>query len=307
MRPETKIEEQTERTVLITGVAGFIGSHLADRLLELDYQVIGVDDLSRGKIENVNPQVEFHQADIRDYGRIASLFAGVDYVFHLAALARVRPSVEDPIKYNSVNVDGTLNVLDLCVKNRAKLIYASSSSIFGDSPLPWTEETDKNPANPYALQKLIGEEYIDLFNKLYGLNSVVLRFFNVYGPRQILGGAYSTVIGIFLSQRAEGKPLTILGDGKQRRDFTHIRDVVEAIVKSMGKEGRFNLGRSKNLSVQEIADMISPDQVYLPPVAGELRETLCDNRRARRELNWNPQIDVTPEIMKEMADYENSF
>jgi UDP-glucose 4-epimerase len=244
---------------------------------------------------------------ITEFKDIAPLFAGIDYVYHLAALARVRPSVKTPLPYNEVNVTGTLNVLEACrLANVTQVIFSSSSSVFGDYPIPHAEEAPYDPLNPYAMQKAIAEQYITLYIKAVRLTYAILRFFNVYGPRQIVGGAYSTVIGVFIDQKRRGLPLTIFGDGEQRRDFTHIRDTVNACIQAMGSLGIYNVGRGNNKSVNEIANMISPlNQMRLPAFEGEARETLCANGKARLVLNWEPTIDVTPEIIEEMEQYDS--
>lgn len=292
--------------ILVTGGAGFIGSHLTDKLIELGHEVIVIDDLSRGRIENVNPNADFHQVSITEFKDIAPLFAGIHFVYHLAALARVRPSVKAPLPYNEVNVTGTLNVLEACrLASVTQVIFSSSSSVFGDYPIPHKEDAPYDPLNPYAMQKAIAEQYITLYTKLYGLPHAILRFFNVYGTRQIVGGAYSTVIGVFIDQKRRGLPLTIFGDGEQRRDFTHVRDTVDACIKAMESPGTYNVGRGNNKSVNEIANMISSNQKHLPAFVGEARETLCDNGRAKILLEWEPTIDVTPEIIKEMEEYDS--
>lgn len=289
--------------VVVTGSAGFIGSHLTDRLVEEGHEVIGIDDLSRGRIENVNPKSDFYQTSITDFSSIAPLFHKVDAVYHLAALARVRPSLKQPMDYNRVNVDGILNVLEASrLAKVGKFIFASSSSVFGDQPTPHAEELPHQPKNPYALQKSIGEQYVELYSELYGLPTCILRFFNVYGPRQIRGGAYSTVIGTFLSQRDRQERLTVFGTGEQRRDFTHVRDTVDACLRALIATGSFNIGRGNNKSVNEIANMIGGETIHLPSIPGEAMETLCDNTKARKILGWEPEIDVTPEVIAEMND-----
>lgn len=291
--------------IIVTGIAGFIGSHLADRLIELGHEVIGIDDLSRGRAENINSKADFHQVSITDFEAIAPLFNDVDYVYHLAALARVRPSLKLPMSYHRANVTGTLNVLEASrLAKVKKVIFASSSSVFGNQDGAYKENMPKNPLNPYALQKLMGEQYVQIYGDLYGLDYTILRFFNVYGPRQILGGAYSTVIGTFLDQRKRGVPLTIFGDGEQRRDFTHITDTIEACLLALEKGNKkdFNIGRGNNKSVNEIAELIGGSVIHSEPTAGEARVTLCDNSKARRHLGWEPQIDVTKEIIAEMEN-----
>src|SRR3989338_3972613 len=207
---------------LVTGGAGFIGSNLADELIKQGHNVVIIDNLSTGKQEYVNSKAEFHKADIRNLNEIKPLFLGIDYVFHLAAFPRVQPSIEDPATANDINLNGTLNVLiaarDAKVK---KVVYSASSSAYGDQGrMPLTEDMPAHPLSPYGLQKYVGELYCRLFSDIYGLPTVSLRYFNVYGRRQALAGAYCLVMGLFIQQRKEGQPMTITGDGNNRRDYT---------------------------------------------------------------------------------------
>jgi len=239
--------------VLVTGGAGFIGSHLVDALIERGFDVIVIDNLSTGKKENLNPKAKFYKADIRDLEKIKPLFKKVSYVFHLAAQPRIQPSIINPAESHSNNVVGTLNVLiaarDAKVK---KFIYSASSSAYGDQEkLPLREDMSPRPKSPYSLFKLIGEQYCKLFTEIYDLPTVCLRYFNVYGPRQSCEGAYATVIGIFLRQAKAGEPLTIVGDGNQTRDFTNVMDVVKANILAMessrvGQGEVINIGTGKN-------------------------------------------------------------
>src|SRR5581483_2945491 len=214
---------------VVTGGAGFIGSHLTDALLRAGASVTVVDDLSTGRQEYLNPAARVVGADIAS-DDLGPAFDGAEVVFHTAALARVPRSIEDPLGTHQVNVTGTLRVLKAAVDARARrVVYSSSSSVYGDQPtLPLVEEMTPNPLNPYACQKLMGEIYARNFARVYGLHTVALRYFNVYGPRQAEHGAYRLVIAIFLDQRRRGLPLTIHGDGEQTRDFTHVSDVVRA-------------------------------------------------------------------------------
>jgi UDP-glucose 4-epimerase len=285
--------------VLVTGGAGFIGSHLVDALIEKGFNIIVIDNLSLGKKEYLNPKAEFHQLDIRDLEKIKSLFKGIDYVFHLAAQPRIQPSIINPAESHSNNVVGTLNVLiaakDAKVK---KFIYSASSSAYGDQKsLPLREDMIPQPKSPYSLFKLIGEHYCKLFNELYNLPTGCLRYFNVYGPRQSSEGAYATVIGIFLRQAKTGQPLTIVGDGKQTRDFTHVKDIVLANIlamesKKVGKGEIINIGTGQNHSVNKIASLISKKFVHNPPRPAEVQDTLADNTKAKRLLDWQPRIEI---------------
>lgn len=288
---------------LVTGGAGFIGSNLVDVLIERGNEVIVLDNLSTGKRENLNAQAKFVEVDLRDLERIKPYFNGVDYVFHLAALARVQPSIEDPITFNDVNVNGTLNVLiaakDAGVK---KVIYSASSSAYGDQEqMPLREYMPTHPLSPYGLQKYIGEEYCRLFWDVYKLPSVCLRYFNVYGPRMPLEGAYCLVMGIFTRQRLNNKPLTIVGDGEQRRDFTSVKDVVRANIlaaKSNINDGcPINIGCGSNYSVNDVARMIGGPTINIPPRI-EPKETLADNSLAKELFGWEPTVNL-PKWIKE--------
>jgi UDP-glucose 4-epimerase len=292
---------------LVTGGAGFIGSNLVDRLIDDGHEVVVIDDLSTGKVENINSKVEFIDDGISIENMSSfSVFRDVDIVFHLAARARVQPSIENPVEFNRANVDGTLNMLKASVDMGVKrFIFSSSSSVYGNTKyVPTSENSILNPMSPYALQKLIGEQYCKLFSELYGLETVCLRYFNVYGERQALEGAYSLVMGLFINQILNNKPLTINGSGKQRRDFTYVGDVVDANIKAATIETKFNgdifnIGNGSNRSVNELAVMLTglPNhagaypRVHRPPVI-EPEETLADNSKAREVLRWSPSITV---------------
>ncbi len=297
------------RIVLVTGGAGFIGSHLADTLIERGYAVRVLDNLATGRRDNLNPRAEVFEADIRDRVAIQPAFAGVECVFHTAALPRVGLSLERPAETHLVNVDGTLNVL-LAAREAGvrRVIYSSSSSVYGEQPrLPLDEEMIPNPLSPYALQKLIGEQYAVMFHRLYGLGVLSLRYFSVYGPRMDLEGAYATVIGAFIRARREGRPLTIRGDGEQRRDFTHVRDVVRANLAAMGcalDDGRpLNVGHGRALSVNHIAGLIGGPRVNAPPRPGEPRDTLADLARVSAALGWSAEIDTDDGVRELMRLY----
>lgn len=284
---------------LVTGGAGFIGSHLVDTLIEKGFDVIIIDNLSTGKKEYLNPKAEFHKLDIRDLEKIRPAFKGINYTFHLAAQPRIQPSIVNPEESHSNNVVGTLNVLiasrDAKIK---KFIYSASSSAYGDQKtLPLKEDMIPGPKSPYSMFKWIGEEYCRLFNELYGLPTVSLRYFNVYGPRQSCEGAYATVIGVFLRQAKNKEPLTIAGNGKQSRDFTHVKDVVQANILAMqsikaDKGEIINIGSGKNYTINEIAYFISNKTKNIPPRSAEVQATLADNNKAKRILNWKSTISI---------------
>lgn len=282
---------------LVTGGAGFIGSNLVDALIERGDEVIIIDNLSTGRKENINPQANFFQADLRNLKEIKPLFKGVDYVFHEAALARVQPSIIDPITYNDHNVNGVLNVLvaakDAGVK---KVVYAASSSAYGDQEkMPLTEDLPANPISPYGLQKYIGEEYIRLFSHVYKLPTVCLRYFNVFGPRMVMEGAYASVVAIFGTQRKNNQPLTIVGDGEQLRTYTFVKDIVRAnILAALSdiSDGRpINTGQSNEYNVNQIAEMIGGPTINVEARI-EPRRNLCSNVLAKELLGWEPQVKL---------------
>ncbi|MBL7057831.1 NAD-dependent epimerase/dehydratase family protein [Patescibacteria group bacterium] len=289
---------------LITGGAGFIGSNLTDELIKQGNEVIIIDNLSTGLEENINKEAEFYKLDMRDFAKIKPLFEGVDYVFHLAAFARVEPSIKDPIASNDINLNGTLSVLTAARDAKVKkVIYSASSSAYGDQvEMPLHENMPTKAMSPYGLQKYIGELYCRLFSDLYNLPTVSLRYFNVYGQRMLLEGAYCLVMGIFANQRLKGQPLTITGDGEQKRDFTSVIDVVEANIlaaksKNVGRGEVINIGRGKNYSVNEVALMIGGDSIHIPARI-EPRETLANNTLAHELLNWTPKINLPDWIKK---------
>tara|TARA_B100001094_G_scaffold68326_1_gene64609 strand:+ start:375 stop:1277 length:903 start_codon:yes stop_codon:yes gene_type:complete len=285
--------------VVVTGGAGFIGSNLVDKLIEQGKTVIVLDDLSTGKEENINPKATFWKVDISDTsklrtGWLTTIMQGVDTVFHLAAMARVQPSIEEPISYHNVNVTGTHNLL-VAARNAGvkKFIFSSSSSVYGNASIPTSETHPKNPISPYALHKLIGEQYCKLFSTLYDIDTVSLRYFNVYGNRMNLEGAYRLAIPIFATQIKEGKPCTINNDGNQRRDFTYVDDVIDANIKcalskKQFKGDIFNIGHGNNVSINELVDMMKGKKSYGNKVI-EPFETLADNSKALSDLGWDPK------------------
>lgn len=286
---------------IVTGGAGFIGSHIVDRLIEDGNNVVVIDDFSSGKKENLNPKAELLIADISSSAyseKIKDAMNGCSGVFHLAASARVQPSIEDPVKFNKANVDGTLNIL-MCARDAGvkRIVYSASSSAYGDvNVFPTPEEHPTDPLSPYGLQKLIGEQYCKVFNHCYGLESVSLRYFNIYGERQALNGAYCLVMGLFANQRIKNEALTIVGDGEQKRDFTYVGDVVEANILAMnsdrvGSGESINIGNGDNRSVNQIADLIGGERKFIGERL-EPKETLADNSKAKELLGWSPTTTV---------------
>jgi UDP-glucose 4-epimerase len=290
------------KKVIVTGGAGFIGSNLVDALIEKGYDVHIIDDLSNGKKENINPKAVFHQADIRNLNIIKPIIAGAEYVFHLAALPRVQYSIEYPVETNDVNVNGTLNVLIAATEAKVKkVVYSASSSAYGDQAvMPLKEGMKESPKSPYGLHKFVGELYCRTWSEVYGLPTVSLRYFNVYGARQSAEGAYALVIARFLKQKADGKPMTITGDGEQTRDFTHVRDVVNANIlaaesSNVGKGEVMNIGSGKNYSVNKIAGLIGGPVEHIPARL-EPKHTLADNSLAEKLIGWKPQVSLEKAI-----------
>lgn len=284
---------------LVTGGAGFIGSHLVEALLARGDAVRVLDNLSTGKRERVPASVEFMEGDITNIADVKSATEGREVVFHCAALPRVQLSLEKPQETHRANVDGTLNLLVAARDSGVRrVVYSASSSAYGAADtLPQQEDLPAQPLNPYALQKWIGEHYCRLFSSLFGLETVSLRYFNVYGPRMASEGAYATVIGVFMRQKKSGEPLTVAGDGEQTRDFTHVSDVVRANLLSAAspKVGRgevINVGAGKDFSVNFIARTFGgPTQTIPPrPPGSEGRHSRADTRRAKELLGWEAAI-----------------
>ena len=285
---------------IVTGGCGFIGSNLVDKLIDLGHEVIIFDNVSSGREENINPKARFIEVDISEdyFDEYIDWFDDVDTVFHTAARARVQPSIIDPISFNKTNVDGTLTLLKMAVDSGVRrFVYSASSSAYGNtSVLPTPESNSTNPLSPYGAQKLMGEIYCKTFSQVYDIETVYLRYFNVYGERQLLEGAYCLVMGIFVQQRLNNKPMTIRGDGEQRRDFTYVGDIVDANIKAsqshkVGNGEVINIGNGNNRSVNQIADMIGGDRITVDPVV-EPRETLADNTKAHELLDWKPTMII---------------
>jgi UDP-glucose 4-epimerase len=284
--------------VVVVGGAGFIGSNLTDKLVEKGFDVHVIDNLVGGKKENVNKNAILHVLDITKIKDIQPVINGASYVFHLAALPRVQFSIDYPSESNMVNVEGMLNVLIASTNAKVKkLIYSASSSAYGDQKkMPLVESFEANPKSPYGLQKYIGELYCKLWSNIYGLPTVSLRYFNVYGPRQSAEGAYALVIAKFLKQVKEGKPMTITGSGKQTRDFTSVHDVVNANILAMesnkvGKGEVINIGAGKNYSINEVAKLIGGPISYVESRI-EPKHTLADNKLAKKLLGWKPKVNL---------------
>lgn len=296
---------------LVTGGAGFIGSNLVDKLIEQDHEVIVIDNEYSDVHDQFywNDKAQNYKYDIRDYENTRPLYDGVDYVFHIAAEARIQPAIENPIEAVSINSVGTVTVLQ-CAREAGvkRVMYSSTSSGYGlINELPNVETQLDDCLNPYSISKVNGEKLCSMYTNLFGLPTVIFRYFNVYGERQPLRGQYAPVIGIFLRQRATGEPLTIIGDGQQRRDFTYVGDVVNANVmaattvvdpKAFGQV--YNVGSGINHSVNDVAAMISDETVNVPKRLGEARLSLANNQKLRKTFGWEPTIKLEDWIGKQL-------
>ena len=298
---------------VVVGGAGFIGSNIVDKLVEQNHEVIIIDNLSTGKMENVNPKASVEYIDISNVNEcpnMVEIMSGADALFLLAAKARVQPSIENPVEYETNNTIGTLNVLK-CASDAGvrRVVYSASSSAYGNTEkLPSVESDPINPMSPYGAQKYYGEVMCKMFSEVYGLETVSLRYFNIYGERQNVGGAYAMVIGIFADQKLRGEVMTINGDGEQRRDFTYVGDVVNANIlasqsENVGNGEVINIGNGDNRSINDIADMIGGERIHREPVI-EPKETLADNSLAEKLLGWKPTQNIedwVPGYKKELG------
>lgn len=287
---------------LVTGAAGFIGSHCVDRLKQLGHEVVALDN--EGAPENDNffwrDDTENHKVDILDYDKMLPLFKDVDYVFHFAAHSRIQTSFQDPRHAVSVNISGTANVCQAAHKSGVKrLMYSSTSAAYGlrNTP-PLDEDMPNDCLNPYSLTKVGGEEVCNMYSKLFDMEIVKFRYFNVYGERSPTKGQYAPVIGLFFEQLKRGEPMTIVGTGERRRDYTHVSDIVEGnILAATCEDDRcigelFNLGNGKNYSILELVKMIGGPSVHIDDRPGEAEVTLADNSKAREILGWSPKMNL---------------
>lgn len=294
--------------VLITGGAGFIGSHLVDRLLADENEVIVIDNFSNGNSRNLvqhteNRKLKLHTLDIADFNAIQELFKDVVCVYHLAALADIVPSIVHPLPYHHSNVDGTIAVLEAARRaNVKRFVYAASSSCYGIPDVYPTPETAPiRPMYPYALTKNVGEQYVFHWNKIYNLPCVSLRLFNVYGPRARTTGTYGAVFGVFLAQKLAGKPFTVVGDGMQTRDFTYVTDVADAFVKAAESDisGEiFNVGSGGTYSVNDLVKYLGGPVEYIPKRPGEPDCTFADISKISRRLRWTPKVSFEKGVKK---------
>ena len=286
---------------IVTGGAGFVGSHLVDQLISDGHEVHIIDNFSTGKKENCNNKAIYHELDISDtklHTEFINIMKNGDGLFHCAASVNVQESIDNPVLYEKNNTIGTLNMLK-CANdtNIKRFVYSSSCAVYGDTDqLPTKETNPVNPLSPYALQKYYGEIYCNMFSKIYDLETVSLRYFNIFGERQSINGSYATVIGIFLFQSINKQPMTIRGDGEQRRDFTYVKDIVSANILSMnsknvGNGEIINVGTSTNYSVNQIAKIIGGPTINVEPVI-EPRESLACIDKSKKLLNWEPKVNI---------------
>jgi nucleoside-diphosphate-sugar epimerase len=308
--------------ILVTGGAGFIGSNLTEALLERGHWVRVLDDFSTGKQQNLvfdktYPSLEIVEGDIRDLPTCQKAVQGMEYVFHQGALPSVQRSVEDPEGSNAVNVGGTLNVL-LAARDHGvkRVMYAASSSVYGDTPtLPKHEEMPPNPLSPYALQKHVGEHYCRLFYQLYGLETISLRYFNIFGPKQDPNSLYSAVIPKFIDALLEGRPPIIFGDGEQSRDFTYIENVVQANLLAMSAEQlhgeAVNIACGQRISLNRLLNVLKEilgskqDPIYQEPRKGDVKHSLADIRKAKEMIHYEPKVGIETGLKKTVDFFKN--
>jgi len=302
--------------VIVTGGCGFIGSHMVDRLVAEGMEVIIIDNLSSGSVRNIeqhrnNAKVHFVHADISNYHSIESHFKNVDWVFHLAALADIVPSIERPMEYYNSNANGTMNVLESArAHNVKKIVYAASSSCYGiPDNYPTNESAEIRPQYPYALTKYLGEELCMHWHQVYKMNISSMRFFNVYGIRARTSGTYGAVFGVFLAQKLAGKSFTVVGDGKQTRDFTYVTDVVNACYMAAKNEKSsgeiMNVGSGNTYSINKLVELIGGKITYIPKRPGEPDCTFADTKKIESILGWKPKVSFEEgvKIMLDNIDY----
>tara|TARA_Y100000590_G_scaffold194052_1_gene220504 strand:+ start:133 stop:1029 length:897 start_codon:yes stop_codon:yes gene_type:complete len=291
---------------VITGGAGFIGSHLAEALVKLGHKVVIIDNLSTGNLKNlksVKNKVKLVRLDLSKKNNLKKYLKNVDYIFHLAGLSKAPRSIEIPYKYYQNNLLSTLNILN-SIKNTKlkKFIFTASSSCYGNpKQLPTSEKAKIQTLSPYALSKWMSEQMIIQYAKVYSFSAVSLRLFNVYGPRVKVSDAYSSVISIFLKQKFKNKPLTIVGDGKQSRSFVHVFDVVNAMIKSAKSNVSneiFNVGSQNSIQINKIAQIFKTKKKYIPKRMGDPRDSHADIRKIKKLLNWKPKISINEGINK---------
>ena len=297
---------------VVTGGAGFIGSHLVDALLDLGHEVTVLDNFSTGRAENlahVKSKIQLHECDISEGGSWTQLIQKGDWVFHLAALADIVPSIQLPGPYFRANVDGTFNLLQACTfAGVAKFVYAASSSCYGiPDTYPTPESAEIRPQYPYALTKHIGEELVMHWAQVYKLPAVSTRFFNVYGTRSRTSGTYGAVLGVFLAQKLGGKPFTVVGDGHQTRDFTYVTDIASALI-AVAKSDRvgkiYNVGSGKSVSVNRLVELLGGEKIHIPKLPGEPDCTFADISAISHDLGWTPKVTIEEGVVFVLKDIE---
>jgi UDP-glucose 4-epimerase len=285
---------------IVTGGAGFIGSHLVDLLLENEYEVIVLDNFSTGRrsnLDHIKDKIHIIECDLSINGNWVRYFKDIDFVFHLAALADIVPSIQKPEAYFNANVNGTFNVIQACKHgNVKKIIYAASSSCYGiPDSFPTAEISAIKPQYPYALTKRIGEELVMHWAHVYQLPAISCRFFNVYGTRSRTSGTYGAVFGVFLAQKLAQKPMTVVGDGNQTRDFTYVTDVANALfiaAKSNKTDQIYNIGSGNTVSINRLVELLEGEKTHIPKRPGEPDCTYADISKIKTELNWSPKISI---------------
>jgi UDP-glucose 4-epimerase len=305
---------RNKKRALVTGGAGFIGSHLVESLLKRGIQVTVLDNLSNGRLENLalvndNSDLTFYNVDVSEFEKIRPLFEGVDWVFHLAALADIVPSIQNPLRYHKANVDGTVAVLEAArLAKVRRFVYAASSSCYGIPDLyPTPESAPIRPMYPYALTKYLGEEAVLHWAQVYDVPAVALRLFNVYGPRSRTSGTYGAVFGVFLAQKLHGVPFTVVGDGTQTRDFTFVSDVVAAFIAAADSEYTkevFNVGSGASQSVNRLTELLGGERIYITKRPGEPDSTFADIKKITSRLSWKPEVTFEKGVSEMLSQIE---
>lgn len=304
-----------EKTSLVTGAAGFIGSHIVDRLLAAEHRVVGVDNFSTGRVENIvhlrnEGRFTFVEADICDLDAMRKAMSGIEWVFHIAGIGDIVPSIEAPLDYHRANVDGTASCLEAARANGVhRFLYAASSTCYGLATVfPTPEDHPIQPEFPYALSKYMGEELVLHWGQVYNMSVASLRMFNVYGPRSRTTGAYGAVFGVFLAQKLAGRPFTVVGDGEQTRDFTYVSDIADAFLTVAASDltcEAVNVGSGGTYSINRLVDLLGGERVYIPKRPGEPDRTFADVSRIEATTGWRAQVDFEEGVSRMLSHIEN--